>query len=143
MQRDLSVKEFEEILEECNYKIDPDDLQNLVSRLYRCDGNKMNILNDLARYVKSLGYEPTIYDDENPILDVYTSWSGLQFTIDTSLNLVLIEEMWYQKGSTCERFNFVVGKPDDETIEKIIKLYKKHGRGAYITNPSIKSLMSQ
>lgn len=69
-----------------------------------------------------------IIDYEDLTLDVYTDFSGLKFTIDSSMNLVLIEEKWCKKGLLYNEYNFIVGKPDEKTIKKVIDLYMTLGK---------------
>lgn len=139
----LSVECFTRELEKVNYEITPDDLKVLVSRLTH---DASHVLKSLLEYVQSIGYEDSciIYDDDDePVLDVYTGFSGLQFKLNSSLQLVLIEVMWYDRGCESEGCNFVVGNANYETISSIIELYTTRGKAVNNTNPSIESLMQQ
>lgn len=145
IMKDLTVNEFEEILQETDYKIDPDELRNLVSRLYKHTGDRIHLLKNLVQCIENINYKPTIEEDDDfdPILDVYMNFCGLKFIVNSSLDLVLIEEMWYDRGCTYEACNIIVGKPDEKTISKIINLYATSGRGASKINPSIEMLIQQ
>lgn len=67
-------------------------------------------------------YQASIFDDseDNIILGIYLGFSGLQFTINANNELVLTEEMWYDKGCVCVCGSCEI-KIDKPSIGNIIK----------------------
>jgi hypothetical protein len=138
----LSIYEYKKLLESANYNINPDKLKILTERLSHDKHYDLSLIKD-DLVVK--GYDASIQsDDKNQyILDIYLGFAGLQFIINENNKLVLIEEMWYQKGCCCDRCYVIIGEPSVDNIIKIIDLYCTNGRSSNCDHPSIGHLLNR
>lgn len=136
-----NVKEFVNKLEKCNYNIEPDELRELTEQLVSDERNRYSVLYSIMLELQAKNYQAKLLDNDR-VLDVYLGFSGLEFSINKSAKLTLIEEMWYHRGRmVCDKYEYEIGEPTSENVEKVIKLYNEKGRGADIDNSTIQVLI--
>lgn len=159
----LSIVEFKQIIKHFDYSIEPNKLKVLIdwvsdydpvelsdstleSNLDMLDNKIIHSKTVLTNLAKELTlqcpeYRFKVLDNEElfPILDIYISFSGLQFTVENG-ELFLVEEMWYDRGCVSNSHFDHIGKPNTETIIELIKLYINKGKGKISTNPSLINL---
>lgn len=138
----LNIYEYKKLLESDNYNISPDKLKILTERLSGDINYDLSLIKD---DLVAKGYDASIAsDDDQSILDIYLSFSGLQFIINENNKLVLIEEMWYQnRGMYCDKCDTIIGEPSLDNIIKIIDLYCTDGRANNGNSLSIEELLSK
>jgi len=61
-------------------------------------------------------------EDEDCVLDIYLGFSGLKFTINNNHQLLLTEEMWYDRGCASEDHRIIIGEPTIENVIKVIDI---------------------
>jgi len=153
---ELSIVEFKNELESRDYKITEDELRELVSRLTGVDEERFIKMKhrDKAVYILNklrsellCNYSDTSlldHDDDNPpILDIYLEFCGLQFQVNEYLQLVLTEEMYYNRGCSTQSHEIVLGEPTRENVEKVIKLFKTKGKGNSKLNSDLGILLRE
>ena len=137
----LTLDEYIKLLEEAHYNFKPDELKELTGRLCK---NRNDLVERLKEHLILQEYDASIYDDseDNPVIDVYLGFSGLKFKINAKNQLVLIEEMWYDRGCVSESCKVKIGEPSTENIIKIITMYINDGRASDNYGPSIMELLT-
>lgn len=146
----ISLYEYIELLENCDYIVDPIKLKEITCGLLltvcpSIDDKKKRILADLKDdLTRTYSYETSnvsIDRDEKNNLN-YLSIDCLKFSIDDNFELILVEESWRDNNvHMCENYEIIIGHPSDENILSVVKLFKKEGRGEAPTNPSMKNLL--
>lgn len=133
----LSFDEFVDFLKQVDYCIEPDELRELINRVLK---PRCVILTQLQKLLSSKFYNATIVDDT--ILDIYLDFCGLQFSINEKHHLIVVEEMWYNRGCCTKKLNLTVGEPTVENVIKIIQLFEKRGKGTE-ENKSLSDLLNE
>lgn len=143
----LTIDEYISILVQKNYKIDSDELKLLTDRLVDLsDFDHNEIFNKIGDRLNEDNphYQATVFqDDGKMILDVYTSFSRLQFTINKSGRLVLVKENWYSRGSIFCKHEIEIGKPSLSNVIKTIDLFIEKGRANNESDESMADLIQK
>ena len=111
-----------------------------------CDFDHCEILNKIGDQLKKdhPHYQSHVFHEDGKwILDVYTGFSGLQFSINESGQLVLWKESWYSsKVSWYDDCEIIIGIPSFDNVMKTIDLFVEKGR-AGSSDESMELLLSK
>ena len=147
----LTLEEYKTRLANMHYKINPVKLEKLTNRLSVIDSISLSaIKKKILSNLKDQLQVETMYDmylnpdyesNDEIYLDVYLGFSSLRFSITNNFRLILIEELWYNRGAACEDHEIIIGDPSIENIINTINIFKTKGRGDCKLNPSMSELI--